>query len=96
MKIKSIEIKHVTEQPFQGLVETEDGFEPFYVTEIRYIEPRDGERSDRVYNVTGRGATEYESEQDALDNLKAQQTAKVYGAMEKYNADHGAGNLDIA
>lgn len=96
MQIKSIETKHVTEQPFKGLVELEEGFEPYYETEIRYIEPRDGERADRVYNVTGRGETEYASEQKALENLRGEMAAKVYSAYEKFMAENGAGNLDIA
>jgi hypothetical protein len=96
MQIKSIETNHVTEQPFKGLVEIEGGFEPYYATVIRYTDLRDGERAERVYSVSGQGETEYQSEQDALDNLKAQQAAKVCGAMEKYSADHGAGNLEIA
>jgi len=96
MKIKSIETKYVTEQPFKELVEIEGGFEPYYATVIRYTDPREGERAERVYSVSGQGATEYESEQNALENLRGQMAAKVYSAHEKFMAENGAGNLDIA
>jgi hypothetical protein len=96
MNIKSIETKQVTEQPFKGLVEIEGEFEPYFETTIRYTEPRDGEREDRVYSVTGRGETEYASEQKALENLRGEMAAKVYSAYEKFMAENGAGNLDIA
>jgi len=96
MNIKSIKTEHVTEQPFKGLVEIEGRFEPYHVTTIRYTEPRDGERVDRVYSVTGRGETEYASEQNALENLRGEMAVKVYSAYEKFMAENGAGNLDIA
>ena len=96
MQIKSIDTKHVTEQPFKGFVEIEGEFEPYYATVIRYTEPRDGERADRVYNVSGRGETEYESEQNALENLRGEMAVKAYSAYEKFMAENGAGNLDIA
>jgi len=96
MNIKSMETKHVTEQPFAGLCEIEGGFERYYATIIRYTDPREGERAERVYNVSGRGETEYQSEQDALESLKAQMAAKVYSAYEKFMAEEGAGMLDIA
>lgn len=98
MNIKSIETKLVTEQPFAGLVNPEylEEFKPYHETTIRYTEPRDGERADRVYSVTGRGETEYASEQKALENLRGEMAAKVYSAYEKFMAENGAGNLDIA
>lgn len=96
MNIESIETEQVTEQPFKGLVEIEGGFEPYFETNIRYTEPRDGERKDRVYSVTGRGETEYASEQKALENLRGEMATKVYSAYEKFMAENGAGMLDIA
>jgi len=99
MQIKSIETKHVTEEPAMVKLiapEYREPFESYYETEIRYIEPRDGERADRVYDVTGRGETEYASEQKALENLRGEMAAKVYSAYEKFMAENGAGNLDIA
>jgi len=96
MDIKSINTEYVTDSPYAHLIQPDGEFVPYYSTVIHYTDPRDGERADRVYNVSGRGNTEYESEQDAIANLKAQLSAKVYSAVEKYYAANGAGMLDIA
>ena len=95
MEIKSVETKYIIESAFAGLIENEE-FVPHYQTTIRYTDPRDGERAEKIYSAHGEGETEFASEQAALDNLKADMAAKVYGAIEKYNAAHGTGNLDIA
>ena len=98
MEIKSIETKHVTSSPFAGLIAPENGteFTPYYQTTIRYTDPRDGERANRVYNVTGKGETEYASEQDAIESLKAEISTKAIRAYEKFMVANGAGNLEIA
>lgn len=93
MEIKSIETKHITEQPFKGLVADYE-FEPFYQTVIRYTHPRDGERPDRIYSVTGTGDSEYASEQDAQSNLRYQISIEANDAVSKFWSDQGVYFVD--
>ena len=95
MEIKSIETKYVAQNPFAGLTVADD-FVPHYHTTIRYTDPREGERAERVYGAHGDGESEFAAEQSAMENLKGDLAAKAYTAMEKYDVAHGAGNLDIA
>jgi len=95
MNIISIESKHMTKNSFAGLCEIEGGFRDYF-TIIHYTDPREGERAERVYNVCGHGDTEYQSEQDALENLKAEMAARIYAAYEKFLVANGAGMLEIA
>ena len=95
MEIISIETEYVTEHSFSGLI-VDDNFAPHYRTAIRYTHPPNDARADRVFTVSGDGETEFSAEEDALNNLKGQLAAEAYSALEKYNATHGAGNLEIA
>ncbi len=89
MQIKSIETQHVTEQPYAGLIEPQANWTPYYLTTIRYTDPRDGERSERVYSISGNGATEDESEKDAMDNLRHEQSLKAVDAYNKCQLSQG-------
>lgn len=86
MTIKSITTKFVSENPFSGLTETETPFEPYYACKI----------VTDAGNANGKGKTEYDAEQDAIENLRRTVSAKVATALEDYNVRVGAGNLDIA
>jgi hypothetical protein len=99
MKIVSIKTKYISEpNGFMKLINPEflEPFRPYYETEIAYIAPRDGERPDRVYTVTGRGGTEYQSHEAAIRNLIGEFASDVRCAEAKYMVSIGAGNLDIA
>jgi hypothetical protein len=99
MKIVSIKTKYVSEpNGFMKLINPEflEPFQPYYVTEISYIVPRDGERPDRVYTVSGTGETEYQSHETAMRNLESEFISQARCAEAKYMASIGAGNLDIA
>lgn len=89
MNIKSIETKHVTEEPaMRKLINPEylGAFVPYYECEIV---------SDRGVH-RGTGETEYQAEEAAMRNLEGDLAVEVRTAREKYYARNGAGNLDIA
>jgi hypothetical protein len=88
MIIKQIETKYLTEMPFAAILAPESvaEFQPHFVCEIV---------SDKGTH-RGKGETEYASEQDAFESLKADLAAEAYTALEQYNARNGAGNLEIA
>jgi hypothetical protein len=73
-----------------------DPFVPYYITEISYIAPRDGERPNRIYTATGRGETEYQSHESAINKIINDIAGEVHAAESAYLASIGAGNLDIA
>jgi hypothetical protein len=73
-----------------------DPFTPYYMTEISYIAPRDGERPNRIYTITGRGETEYQSHEAAINKIIDDIAGEVRDAESAYLASIGAGNLDIA
>lgn len=85
MEIKSINTKYVTKPFFGSLVDIDD-FTPHYSCSI----------STDKGTFRGTGATEYAAEQAAMENAKAELAVEAVTAMERYNAQHGAGSLDIA
>lgn len=84
MNIKSVETKHVTENPFAGLCEIEGEFEPYYTCKIV---------TDNG-NYHGKGETKQAAHQDAIENMQAAAKNEVAKALSAYNADQGVYFVD--
>ena len=84
MNIKSVETKHVTENPFAGLCETEGEFAPYYSCKIV---------TDNG-NYHGKGETKEAANRDAVENMQAAAKNEVAKAVSEYNAKQGVYFVD--
>lgn len=84
MKIVSVETKHVTENPFAGLCETEGEFKSYYVCKIV--------ADNGVFH--GKGETEEAARQDVVENMQAAKKNEIAKAVSEYNAEQGVYFVD--
>lgn len=84
MNIKSVETKHVNENPFAGLCETEGEFQPYYTCKII--------TDNGTFH--GKGETKETAHQDAVENIQAAAKNEILKAISDYNAEHGVYFVD--
>jgi len=84
MNIKSVETKHIAENPFAGLCEVEGKFEPYYTCKIV--------TDNGVFR--GKGETKAAAHQDAIEDIQVAKQNEIREAISKYNADQGVYFVD--
>lgn len=84
MNIQSVETKHITEDPFAGLTETEMEFTPYWTCKL----------NDGKGFHWGKGETKDAAIHDAVENMKNFALAKIREAIAEYNAEQGVYFVD--